>query len=185
MKSSYKENNYDNVFRALAHVVRPKKVVEFGILEAYSLTTWVDVCSPDTEILAYDIFEQFPYNAASYTDIVEKFEKHKNVSIRRGDFFGSENEFKDGQIDILHIDIANNGDVYKHTFEHYMQKLSPNGVCILEGGSFARDNVYWMSKFNKPLIQPVIKAENSNNRFNILVLENHPSITLVTHRRED
>ena len=184
MKSSYKENNYDNVFQALAHVVRPKKVVEFGILEAYSLTTWVGVCPSSTEILAYDIFEEFPYNAASYTDIVDKFAKHDNVSIRRGDFFKSVDKFEDGEIDILHIDIANNGDVYKHTFDNYMQKLSPKGVCILEGGSEERDNVYWMTKFKKPSIRPVIRAEENKNRFNILVLRDHPSVTLITHKGE-
>tara|TARA_R110000744_G_scaffold142853_1_gene254611 strand:+ start:15593 stop:16150 length:558 start_codon:yes stop_codon:yes gene_type:complete len=185
VKSSYKENNYGNVFRALAHTIRPKKVVEFGILEAYSLTTWVGVCPSSTEILAYDIFEEFAYNAASYTDIVNRFNKYDNVSIRRGDFYGSEDEFKNGEIDILHIDIANNGDVYEHAFEHYMQKLSPNGVCILEGGSKSRDNVYWMSKFSKPQIRPAIETETNNKRFNILVLEEHPSITLVTHRGEE
>ena len=133
MKSSYKENCYNNVFKALAFCIKPTKIVEFGILEAY--------------------------------------------------FFGAEKKFKDGEIDILHIDIANNGDTYQHALDCYMQKVSLTGICILEGGSESRDNVYWMKQYNKPPIQPVLSNTENQQKYNILVLKDYPSITLITHKQ--
>ena len=83
MKSSYKENCYNNVFKALAFCIKPTKIVEFGILEAYSLLAWIEATEIDTEIEAYDIFEDFPYNGASHADITERFNTHTNVTIKR------------------------------------------------------------------------------------------------------
>ena len=183
MKSSYKENRYNNVFKALAFCIKPKRIVEFGILEAYSLVSWIESTDNDTQIEAYDIFEDFPYNGASYPDITERFSDYQNVAIKRGDFFGTEKQFKNGEIDILHIDIANNGATYQYAIDHYMQKVAPTGVCILEGGSTARDNVYWMQEFDKPPIQDVICDKKNQQKYNILVLEDYPSITLITHKQ--
>ena len=142
MRSSYKKNNYKKIFKLLAFVIKPKKCVEFGILDGYSLKALTESSSKDCDIEAYDIFEKFPGNAASYDKIVDKFRHHENVSIKRGDFYKLHKTFKDGSIDILHIDIANNGDTYRHVINEYMQKLSKRGICILEGGSESRDNVY-------------------------------------------
>ena len=183
MKSSYKENHYGNVFKALAISTKPRRIVEFGILEAYSLTIWAESCPETTQISAYDIFEDFPYNAADYKNIVDKFKAYNNISINRANFFGTEDVFKDGEIDILHIDIANDGDVYKYAIDYYMQKVSSQGVCILEGGSESRDNVYWMKEFNKTKIKPVIEKEIERTKYDILVLEDYPSVTLITHKK--
>lgn len=183
MKSSYKENHYGNVFKALAISTKPRRIVEFGILEAYSLTIWAESCPETTQISAYDIFEDFPYNAADYKNIVDKFKAYNNISINRANFFGTEDVFKDGEIDILHIDIANDGDVYKYAIDHYMQKVSSHGICILEGGSESRDSVYWMKEFNKTKIKPIIEEETRQAKYNILVLEDYPSVTLITHKK--
>ena len=78
------------------------------------------------------------------------------------------------------MDIANNGDVFKFVFDNYMRKLSPNGICILEGGSSERDNVDWMDLFGKPKIVPVLKEYEE--KFDIQVLDDYPSITMVKRR---
>ena len=182
MKSSYKQNNYASVFKAVCYFVKPKKVVEFGILEAYSLKAFIDSCPSTTKIEAHDIFEEFPYNSANFDKITEKFSVYSNVSIHRSDFYGAEEKFKNEEIDILHIDIANNGDVFEYTFEKYMSKVSQEGVCILEGGSSERDQVEWMTKFKKPQILPII--EKHKNEYDIVTLEDYPSITMIRHLRK-
>ncbi len=179
MKSSYKKNNYANVFRVLCFCIEPKKIVEFGILEAYSLKSFIESCPEKTKIEAHDIFEEFPYNSANFDKITQRFSMHPNVSIHRSNFFGAEKKFEDGEIDILHIDIANNGDVFEYAFQNYMPKLSKGGVCVLEGGSLERDEVEWMNKFKKPKIQPII--EKYKNDYEIKVLKDYPSITMVRH----
>ena len=183
MRSSYKENKYNNVFKSIVFTVNPSLIVEFGILDGYSLESFAESSGIETQIMAYDIFEDFPYNSANFENISKKFEKYKNVSIHRGDFFKADTSFSDGQIDLLHVDIANNGDVFKHTLDKYMDKVSKNGICILEGGSIERDDVVWMEKFNKPKIHPIINE--AKIRYDILVLEDYPSITLIKHRGEN
>lgn len=181
MKSSYEKNCYKNVFKTLSYCINPKKIVEFGILEAYSLAAWIDSCDTSVSIEAHDIFDEFPHNAANYNSISKEFEPYSNVTIHRSDFYTANNKFEDEEIDILHVDIANNGDVFDYMFRNYMKKISAKGVCVLEGGSKERDNVYWMNKFKKPKIQPII--EKYKNEYDISVLQDFPSITMVRHKR--
>ena len=103
----------------------------------------------------YDLFDDFPYNAADRKEMLKKYESNYNVSILKGDFYESLNLFRDDSIDILHIDIANNGDTYEFAIENYLTKVK--GIMVLEGGSEERDNIEWMQKYEKPKIQSVLK----------------------------
>ena len=182
MRSSYKENKYENIFKLLAFALKPARCVEFGILDGYSLKAMADFCTDECVIEAYDIFEEFPGNAASYENLVELFQGYSNVKIRRGDFYTSQDNFEQQSIDILHIDIANDGDTYRHALKHYMPKLSDTGICILEGGSVDRDNVYWMRKYNKPKIVSAI--EEIKKTHNVYTIDDHPSITFITKKSD-
>lgn len=181
MKSSYSNNNYSNLFKSLCFALRPKKILEFGILEGYSLMSFVESSDADTQILAYDLFDEFPYNAADFDNITNKFKQFPNVTISKADFYGAEASLDNDSFDLIHIDIANNGDVFEYVFKNYMSKLKDNGVCILEGGSKDRDSVHWMEKYDKPKIVPILKKYNET--YDIVVLEDYPSVTLVRKRR--
>ena len=108
-------------------------------------------------------------------EMLKKYENNYNVSILKGDFYESLHLFRDDSIDILHIDIANNGDTYEFAIENYLTKVK--GIMVLEGGSEERDNVEWMQKYEKPKIQSVLKKYSNDVR--ITVLEDYPSITLI------
>lgn len=84
-------------------------------------------------------------------------------------------------IDIIHIDIANNGDVYEYSIQHYLPKLSSSGIMILEGGSKERDEVDWMNKYNKPKIYPII--EKYSKKYNIKTFGINPSLSLISKSR--
>ena len=100
-----------------------------------------------------------------------------NVKIEYGNFYEL-NNIIETNIDIIHIDIANNGDVFEYAIKNYLPKLCENGILLLEGGSIERDKVEWMSKYNKPLIEPVIQKHIKNN-LNIQVIGSFPSITII------
>jgi hypothetical protein len=171
MNSSYKnEITYGELINGITYTLNPKLIVEFGILDGYSLKHFINGLSNETIIKAYDIFEDFNGNHANKDKLIEIFKEHENVSIEYGDFYKLHDTLK--EIDILHIDIANNGDVYEFAINNYLPKLSKNGVIILEGGSEERDNVEWMIKYNKPKIQPIVK------KYNMKVIGTFPSITL-------
>ncbi len=176
MKSSY--NNticFGDLIENVVFLKKPKSIIEIGILEGYSLKKMADA-SEDSVIRAYDIFDKFNGNGAN-KDVVEKFKQYENVSINDGDFYEIYKSLDNNSVDLLHIDIANNGDVYDFVFKNYLEKISNGGTIILEGGSHERDNIDWMLKYNKPKIQPIIELYKKT--YNIKTFGVLPSITIV------
>ena len=157
-----------------------KKIVEIGILDGYSLKTIADSVSNTCQIDAYDIFDDFIGNSANKDKLTDTFKTYENVNIQYGDFYKLMDTFENKSIDILHIDIANNGNTYEYVFKHYANKITENGIIILEGGSDARDNIEWMNKYNKPKINHILKENLSN--FNILTIGDIPSITIIYNK---
>jgi hypothetical protein len=174
--SSYKENRLDQVFKTLCAVVKPKFIVEFGILDGYSLKTFKEYTDNNCLIEAYDLFDEFPYNAAVESDIKEKYEDDR-TKIFKKDFYGGVELFKNNTVDIIHIDIANDANVFKFGIENYLPKIKDGGVLIFEGGSEERDEVYWMNEFNKPKINPYLTSINS--KYDITIIEDYPSVTII------
>jgi len=178
MKSSYFNNdiNYGDIITTSIFNQNPKLIVEFGILDGFSLKIFANHF-PDAEIKAFDIFDDFIGNGAK-KDIIDKFSTYKNVSIEYGDFYKKYNDLNN--IDILHIDIANNGDTYKFAIDHYLPLLNPNGILLLEGGSHERDHIDWMEKYKKPKIHPIIHNLKKRLDLKVQVIGSIPSITLIT-----
>ena len=176
MNSSYFNSlNYKDVFKTVLYFNKPKSVLEIGILDGFSLEIFANY-SKDTKIQAYDIFEDFNGNHADKGKLLTNFKDYTNVSIDYGDFYKLSNTIN-STFDIIHIDIANDGDVYEYTIDHYLSKLNENGILLLEGGSTERDQVEWMKKYNKPPIYPVLCKYK--NKYNILTIGTVPSITLI------
>lgn len=169
--------HYGDILRLLAWMIKPKRIVEFGILEGFSLRHLIEGSDPSCEIIAFDIFEQFNGNAAKRT-IQAKFPE-PNVKIQEGDFYFQHETFADESIDILHIDIANDGATYKFAIENYMRKVKKGGLMILEGGSKERDSIGWMVKYNKEPIQSFLTS--LSNQYRYTVLEQFPSLTIIQH----
>lgn len=175
IKSSYKVNNYDKVFQSICFILKPQRIVEFGILDGYSLDSFVKY-GEDVIIEANDLFDEFPYNAADYGFVTNKYKDNSNVFINKKNFYDAVEDYEDNSIDILHIDIANNGDVFEFAIQNYLPKVS--GMMILEGGSVERDSVEWMVKYDKPRIRPILQKYSDSVR--IEVIEDYPSITLIS-----
>ena len=179
IKSSYNNKiDYSELFASICFLSKPKKVIEIGILNGYSLESMAKNVSSDCQIDAYDIFDKFNGNSANQKQLCDYFAPYSNVTIQYGDFYQLVEKFEDNSVDIFHIDIANNGDVYKFVLNNYIKKLKPNGIILMEGGSDERDAVEWMDKYNKPKIKPVL--EEFASKFNIKTIGNMPSITLIT-----
>jgi predicted O-methyltransferase YrrM len=152
--SSYKTNSYGDLLGDLIRCYNPAKVIEFGILDGYSLEHILCSCSPETEVVGYDIFTEFTGNHARKPYLLRKFGEH---IIQYGDFYTKYKEISKESVDLFHIDIANDGDVYKFALDKYIPLLSKNGIMLLEGGSVERDKVDWMVKYKKTPIISVLK----------------------------
>jgi predicted O-methyltransferase YrrM len=178
MRSSYLSNvNFGDIFQTIIKMKNPKRIVEFGILDGFSLDVFAKYSSNDCVIEGYDIFEEFNGNKPCKKSLHEKFSKYDNVTIDYGNFYNCIDKFDDNSIDIIHIDIANTGDVYEFAIENYVKKIKKDGLMILEGGSKDRDNVEWMTKYNKSPIVPII--EKYKSKYNIFTIDKHPSMTMI------
>ena len=178
MNSSYNNKiNFGDIISAITFLKKPQKIVECGILEGYSLSKFIENSSSNTQIVAYDIFDKFNGNHAIKDKIFQQFNMYDNVNIYYGDFYSVYKNHNDKSIDILHIDIANNGDVCEFMFQNYLDKVKDNGIVLMEGGSEERDNIEWMIKYNKPKIKPVLKKYCEN--YDIKTIGKIPSITII------
>ena len=178
MRSSYmtKDLNYGDLIGNIVYLLKPKKIVEIGILDGFSLEIFANNSTNETDIKAYDLFDEFIGNHAIKSVLDDKFSKFLNVKINKGNFYELHNLLED-EIDIIHIDIANNGDVIEYAIKNYLPKLSKNGILLFEGGSLERDNVEWMQKYNKTPIHPLL--QKYENVLDISIIGSFPSITLI------
>ena len=181
-RSSYQEEKFSKVFKALCFSMNPKKIVEFGLLDGYSLDCFLDSTEEDCSIEAYDLFEDFPYNAADFGAISEKYSNisSSRLKIQKADIFKSREFLRPGGIDIIHVDVANNGETYQFCIDNFLPILKNGGILLMEGGSEERDNCEWMVKYNKPKIREVL------NRYadilDIQVFSEFPSLTMIKYK---
>lgn len=172
MNSSYNINKFNTVFEAICKKYEPKSILEVGILEGYSLSAFANSSSKSTKIVAIDLFEKYKFKNSNFELITNKFKENKNITIKHGDFY---EYYKNGnKFDLIHIDISNDANVFKFSLQNYFPLT--NKVLILEGGSIERDNIEWMTKYNKPKINNYL--ESIKHKYNFEILEKFPSLTI-------
>ena len=173
-RSSYKLNNFDKVFKDICIKYEPASILEIGLLDGYSLNSFIKNTDKLTSIVGVDLFESYEYKNSNYDFISEKFKEYNNVKILKDSFYEF---YKEGtKFDIIHIDISNDGDIFKFALKHYFPLV--NKALVMEGGSKERDNVEWMIKFNKKPINPyLIRIQK---KYKIEIIEKFPSLTIIS-----
>jgi len=160
------------VFEAISFTLQPRVTLEIGILEGYSAAS---LKKHSQRTVLADLFEDFPYKHANQTQIRALF---PDCEVMKIDYYKDHDLFRFASIDLMHIDIANDGNTYRHFAEQYLWKLAPGGVAILEGGSAERDDYWWMNKFNRPKIREALKEFDAEG-IKYTVLSPFPSVTIV------
>ena len=173
ISSSYKKENFDLVFKDICKDLKPKSILEIGILDGYSLSSFVRHTENTTNITAIDLFEDYEFKNSEFLEILNKFKNFKNVNIEKGDFYKFHK--LNYKFDLIHIDISNDGDVYDYALKNYLPQA--NKALLLEGGSVERDNVEWMVKYNKPKINDFLN--NLSGKIKFEIIEAFPSLTII------
>ena len=190
IRSSYKDNDYGNVFRALILAQKPNLVVECGVLDGYSTFNIGQAIKFNREkrniicsFFAYDLWEDYEYKHGDYSEVENMLNEQgldDYVFLTEGDAFFVYNVFEDKSIDFLHMDISNNGDTIIKTLELWGDKISDNGIIAFEGGSEDRDNVEWMIKYGFPSIREVlINDPIVYENWDVQILDSFPSMSLL------
>jgi predicted O-methyltransferase YrrM len=185
MRSSYMAAlDYSALFKSIVFALHPQRIVEFGILDGYSLRALVDAAPQNARIEAYDIFEDFVGNHADQT-IREQFADDSRISIAKGSLFDAHNiiDCTDAPIDIFHVDIANDGSVVRYVVAKLLPMLAEKGVIIMEGGTPDRDKVKWMQKYQKPPIVGALEEACRQKDIEVCVVGTIPGVILLKRKK--
>ena len=156
---------------------QPKIIVEFGVLYGFSTICMAQALRDldnGGKIYAFDLWEKAKYNHGQtmqmVVDNLNKFNLQNFVTLEcSGD---TECLEKINNIDLIHIDINNDGDSLKKMIQNIRVDNGITCDILFEGGTLERDNCWWMKKFNKKPINDVKKD------FDYIVLnKNFPSIS--------
>jgi len=162
--SSYNINDVGESIYNVVRNLKPKKIIDFGILYGYSTVCLAQAVRDNGigHIYALDLFEDYQYRH-SIKNIVEHnlqyYDLTQYVTLIKKDFkdwLAEEEDF-----DLLHLDVSNTGDVINSLYEKY-----PKESVIFEGGTVERDNVKWMIEYNAtPIKHSITPYKIINNNF--------------------
>ena len=155
----------------------PKIIVEFGVLFGFSTICMAQAIrdlNNNGRIYAFDLWEQSEYNHGQtmkmVQDNLDKFDLQQFVNLKHGGDISCISDIKD--IDLIHIDINNDGDNLKKLISDIKSIGSDESDILFEGGIHDRDVCWWMKKFNKTPIS------NIKNQFDYVILnERYPGIS--------
>lgn len=173
VESSYQKNDLGKNIYDIVLELNPKVVVEFGILHGYSTLSIAQALRDldnGGKIIAYDLFENYKYKHGTMEEVTKLLTEHNLqdcVELKYGNLYEWINT--PDEFDLLHIDIANDGDILKLVSDRL-----PNKNILFEGGSKERDDEWWMKKYNRTPMYPFI------DELNYEILNNDwPSISLI------
>lgn len=158
MRSSYIENNYDEVFFAIIRAFQPINCVELGVLDGFSAFHIARALEANGRgiLNAYDLFEDYAFKHGSQEE-VSRLLTGKSVNLHKKDAYTVAADYPDASVDFLHVDISNNGDTFDKIMEQWDPKLVCGGIICFEGGTEERDQVEWMVKYGFRPIKPAIE----------------------------
>jgi hypothetical protein len=156
IKSSYYKTGIGRVLYDYVKKHRPFKIVEFGVLDGFSI-----ICMGQGlrdigggKIHGYDLWEKYEYGHGQTRrrtqENINKYDLQTFIELKEADFNEWLSSEEIEEIDLLHIDINNDGDLLKKI--NNTLKLRPRIRCdiLFEGGIKERDNCWWMQEYNKP-----------------------------------
>lgn len=156
--SSYSPNNIGQSIYNIVKSIKPKKIIDFGLLYGYSTVCLAQAVRDNGigKIIAYDLFEDYKYKNSTKKIVeynLQYYGLNKYVTLVKKDFDRWLEEDED--FDLLHLDISNNGDIIDNLYKKHSNK-----TVIFEGGIEKRDNVHWMKKY---LFTPIANTKTKTN----------------------
>ncbi len=158
MRSSYIQNNYDDVFFAIMRAFQPINCVELGVLDGFSSYHIARglVANGRGILNSYDLFDDYKYKHGDREE-VSRLLQGLPVNLHKKDAYAVSDEYPEASVDLLHVDISNNGDTFDKIMEQWDPKLVQGGIILFEGGTQERDEIEWMVKFGFRPIKPAIE----------------------------
>lgn len=187
MRSSYDKNDFGKVFENICIIHEPETIVELGVLDGYSALHFAKGLKRvgKGRLFCYDLWEDYEFNHGDFDSVYNMLKAEgvdKFVSLYKGDAYKVHENYKDEQVDVLHIDISNDGKIVRDMMELWHEKVKM--LIIFEGGSKERDAVEWMVKYNKePMVPEFAKNKLINEHYRVSNFLSFPSMTICIKKK--
>lgn len=162
--SSYEKNNYGELFYSLVRIYQPEKVVELGTKAGYSAYHMARalLANGHGTLDCFDLWEDYVENYG--LDYISKSVAEENlkqfkqiISLELRDALGVEEKYQ--MVDILHVDLDNDGGILEKVVPHWVDKVRQ--IIIIEGGSLERDQAAQATDHKKLSLTKWLKDLNS------------------------
>lgn len=178
--TSWDKHDYSLLFYGLVRGQRPSICVELGTYAGYSAFQIGSALKHNGfgVLDCYDLWEKYPFNKVPMSVARDNL-KNLPVNLHQEDALEAHKHYDFMSIDLLNVDISNDGDTYLKVLVDWYKKLSPLAYVLLEGGSPERDKVEWMVKYNK---KPIVSALNNyqiTRRYEVNVLPYFPGLSIL------
>ena len=181
VESSYYENDLGKTIYDFILNKKPNTVIEFGCLYGYSTIAIASALRDigSGKLICFDLWDNYKYKHSTMLETISNvkyYQLDNYVSFQKKDF----NEWLEDpcQFDVMHLDISNTGDIILKTYNKLKKYMDGGSSIIFEGGSFERDNIEWMIKYNATPINSVKNIVNYK-----LLNENFPSLLEEEHAK--
>lgn len=183
--SSWVKGGYNFFFYGLVRGLRPEVCVELGTYAGYS-AYWMGLAlkhNGSGKLDCYDLWGKYLYNHVD-KKVAEENLKGLPVNLHQGETSIVYAHHKPNSVNLLVIDISNDGFIYKKYLYDWYDKLALGAIVLMEGGIKERDRVGWMIKYKKEPIQEALKDKFIVKHYNFYTLLTFPGLTIFT-RKED
>lgn len=164
IESSYRQYNIGKTLYDLVLKLKPKTIVEFGTLNGYSAVAMGMALHElgEGHLISYDLWDGYKYRHGRKDKVQETIDGYglsDFITLSNADFY----HWEPTDFDLLHVDLSNDAE----KIQKLAQKVkNSTGMVIFEGGSKERDEVQWMSRYNRPHIRSSgIRYEVIESRF--------------------
>jgi hypothetical protein len=177
----------------------PKVIVELGVLDGYSTIHlgkgaryFETQRNFPCHVYSFDLFEDYEFKHGNKEEVERRIREEglqDYITLQKGNAFEVHNQFQDGSVTLLHIDISNDGDKISTLLKSWYPKLSMNAIgaggwVLIEGGSVERDHIEWMELYNKVPIRTALYGPFASEYYHPpMVLPDFPSLTILRKKR--
>ena len=182
--SSWRDHLYDQLFYGIVLGLRPEICVELGTLSGYSaycMATALKDLGYGT-LDCYDLWESYPYNHVPMSEARRNL-KGLPVNLHKEDCGLVYAHYLTGTVDLLFVDISNDGYVYEKILSDWYEKLSDKAIVIMEGGANSRDKVGWMKDYKKIPIRKALSSRFITQHYDYVVWDYFPGITILRKKK--
>lgn len=185
LHSSYRQHQYELLFYGLVRALRPATCVEIGVLEGFSLFATAAALRDNAygHVTGYDLFDRYPYRHSTLDRVAagcRMAQLQAFVTLQQAD--ADDVCRRHASVDLLHVDISNDGDTFHRQFSRWAGKVTR--AIVLEGGASERDDVAWMKTYARPGIAAAVEdLSRSHPEWRFCVIAPFPSVTVAVHRK--